>query len=335
MRTAIHSAWRWRRCRLALAAAAGSGAALVRHLPQRHGDDGPARRSSVKLSGARCDRGGSDHALRDRRRQADQGMLLPHAGDRAATSRSRATMRLLSGTPKSAAPQGLPRPQPARRATARRYQLPSTRSSARPSCARCLPTAASNTCTIEKDVAAIKGVDKANKLRLRAFNVTAARTRAAAGSSPASAASRSPKSPMRAAGRTQGPRLGLRGRRDQERQGRVGSVDDVVDPRPEPRSSAGLPLSDNPDDVDDDDRAAAQRRARLWPGRRLAGDRPQRQPQHLRARRRDAGRASSRASASTRATRSPTRSTTAARRSSGAARASPPSTTGSSSTPPA
>ena len=83
-----------------------------------------------------------------------------------------------------------------------------------------------------------------------------------------------------------------------------------------------------------DDRASTHPGSGHRTGRRMARHRAQRRPQHVRSRGAHACALRSRASRSTVATRSPTRSTIAARRSCGAATRSPPSSTGSSSTTP-
>lgn len=128
------------------------------------------RAESVKLSGESCSRGGSDHALRIKvgKRTQECSYRTPVIGRDLQVA---ATLRLLSNTPKSLRPKsflavslrsgGGAHYQLAVFPLQRKAQLRKTFSDGRVKFLR-----------IAKDVPSVKGINKANELRLRAFNIT-------------------------------------------------------------------------------------------------------------------------------------------------------------------
>ena len=316
-------------CRRGCSPAPRAGAGADRHLPQQHGVDRPARARWSSSPAHAAPAAAPTDALRVDGRQSDRRLLLPHAGARP-RPRDRRDRAPAQRHPEGAAAQGLPGARPARR---RRRQVParwSSRCSARRSCARSSPTAAEVPRDRARTCKRIDGLNKANELRLRAFNITSGpekgscRLLAFVGGK--LVADVTDDGGRRAAAAA--PRLLVGAPKNAK--GAVGQLRRRRRPRPQPLLSrqSRIMRAMSTTTVE----RPRERRARLGAGRQLAGDRPQRQPQHLRPRRRRRWPGCCPASRSTRATGSPTRSTTAARRSSGPARASRPSTTGSSST---
>ena len=140
-----------------------------RHLPQRHGDRGPARRAGQALRRALRPR-----RLRHRpaggRRQTHQGVLLPDDRCSAATSRSPPPSGC-SAAPRKRSAQGLPGARPCGRG---RRPLPAARlpAAAQGAAAQDVSDGSVEYLRIAKNVKPIMGVNKANTLRLRAFNIT-------------------------------------------------------------------------------------------------------------------------------------------------------------------
>lgn len=152
-----------------LVLATGASAALVT-VYRNPMEKESQRAESVKLSGERCSRGGSDHALRIKvgKRTQECSYRTPVIGRDLQIA---ATMRLLRETPKNLRTKsflavtlragGGAHYQLAVFPLQRKAQLRKTFSDGRVKFLR-----------IAKDVPSVKGVDQANKLRLRAFNVT-------------------------------------------------------------------------------------------------------------------------------------------------------------------
>ena len=149
--------------------AASAGAAPIGIY--RNGMETAAQRAQVvKLSGERCGRGGSSHAFRIvvGKRTKECAYRTPVIGRDLEIA---ATERLLRGTPKdvrrrafvavSLRSGGGARYQLAVYPVQRKVQLRKSRTDGRVEYLR-----------IEKKVSSVKGVDRANELRLRAFNVT-------------------------------------------------------------------------------------------------------------------------------------------------------------------
>ena len=149
--------------------AASAGAATIGIY--RNGMETATQRARVvKLSGERCRRGGSSHAFRIvvGKRTKECAYRTPVVGRDLEIA---ATERLLRGTPKdvrrrafvavSLRSGGGARYQLAVYPVQRKVQLRKSRTDGRVKYLR-----------IEKKVSSVKGIDRANELRLRAFNVT-------------------------------------------------------------------------------------------------------------------------------------------------------------------
>ena len=137
----------------------------------RNGMETPGQRGdAVKLSGERCGRGGSDQALRVvvGKRTKECSYRTPVIGRDLEIS---ATARLLSSTPK-------PVRQKAylalnlRSGDGAHYQLLAYPLQRKTQLRKTLTDGSVEYLRIAKNVKTIMGVDKANKLRLRAFNIT-------------------------------------------------------------------------------------------------------------------------------------------------------------------
>lgn len=128
------------------------------------------RKESVKLSGQQCARGGSDHALRIRvgKRTKECSFRTPVIGRDLQIA---ATMRLLSSTPKKLRTKSF-LALTLRSGGGAHYQLVVFPLQRKAQLRKTLPDGRTEFLRIAKKVPTIKGVDKANKLRLRAFNVT-------------------------------------------------------------------------------------------------------------------------------------------------------------------
>jgi hypothetical protein len=153
----------------ALALVAGAAGAMISIY--RNGMETTSQRSQlVKLSGRSCVRGGSPHALRIAigKRTGECSYRTPVVGRDLEVA---ATERLLSGTPK-----GLQRKVflglVLRAGGGARYQLAVYPLQQKVQLRRYLGDGSVKYLAIEKEVGAVKGVDKANQLRLAAVNVT-------------------------------------------------------------------------------------------------------------------------------------------------------------------
>jgi hypothetical protein len=155
---------------IALLALAGSvGAALIGIY--RNGMETTAQRSEAfKLAGERCGRGGSDTALRVvvGKRTKECSYRTPVLGRDLEIS---ATTRLLSSTPR-AVRQKAYLALTLRSGDGSHYQLLAYPLQRKAQLRKTLPDGSVKYLRIAKNVKTIMGVDKANKLRLRAFNIT-------------------------------------------------------------------------------------------------------------------------------------------------------------------
>jgi hypothetical protein len=128
------------------------------------------RAEAVKLSGERCSRGGSDIALRIKvgKRTQECSYRTPVIGRDLQIA---ATMRLLSSTPKSLRSESFVALS-LRTGGGAHYQLAVFPLQRKAQLRKTFADGRVEFLRIAKNVRAVKGVDKANKLRLRAFNVT-------------------------------------------------------------------------------------------------------------------------------------------------------------------
>jgi hypothetical protein len=153
----------------ALILAASSSAALI-GIYRNNMDSTGLRAQAVKLSGERCARGGSDTALqivvgKQTKECAYRTPVLGRDLEIAATE------RLLSATPK-AVQRSAYLALNLRSGGGGHYQLAAYPLQKKVQVRKVFPDGSIVYLGIEKDVPGIKGVDKANVLRLRAFNVT-------------------------------------------------------------------------------------------------------------------------------------------------------------------
>jgi hypothetical protein len=153
----------------ALAATATAGATLVPIY--RNSMETTAQRGQlVKLSGANCTRGGSNHALRIAigKRTAECAYRTPVVGRDLEIA---ATERLLSGTPK-----GLQKKVflavSLRAGGGAKYQLTVFPRQRKVQLRKYLGGGSIKYLAIEKAVSTVGGINAANQLRLRAFNIT-------------------------------------------------------------------------------------------------------------------------------------------------------------------
>jgi hypothetical protein len=154
---------------LALAFAGGAEAELI-SLYRNPMESKSQQADPVKLSGSRCQAGGSEHAFRIvvGKKTKECAYRTPVIGRDLQVS---ATMRLLSQTPANLRPKvflGLE----LRAGGGARYQLAVYPMQRKTQLRKYLPDGSVKYLKIEKNVATVKGVGKANDLRLRAFNVT-------------------------------------------------------------------------------------------------------------------------------------------------------------------
>ena len=152
-----------------LALAASAGAALI-GIYRNPMESTGQRAEAVKLSGERCARGGSDHALRITigKQTKECSYSTPVVGRDLEIS---ATMRLLSTTPKSVRQKAF-LAMTLRAGGGGHYQLAVFPLQRKAQLRKTFPDGSVKFLRIAKNVATVKGTDKANKLRLRAFNVT-------------------------------------------------------------------------------------------------------------------------------------------------------------------
>jgi hypothetical protein len=152
-----------------LALATSCGAALVGIY--RNPMETPGQRSeAVKLSGERCARGGSDHAFRIvvGKRTKECSYRTPVIGRDLEIS---ATMRLLSKTPAALRKKAF-LALTLRSGDGAHYQLAVFPLQRKAQLRKTLADGSVKFLRIDKSVKTAKGVNRANKLRLRAFNIT-------------------------------------------------------------------------------------------------------------------------------------------------------------------
>ena len=152
-----------------IALATSAGAALV-GIYRNPMESSAQRGEAVKLSGERCKRGGSDHAFRIvvGKRTSECSYRTPVIGRDLEIS---ATLRLLEKTPtkvRNKAFLGLT----LRSGDGAHYQLTVFPLQRKAQLRKTLSDGKVRFLGVEKDVRAVKGVNGANKLRLRAFNIT-------------------------------------------------------------------------------------------------------------------------------------------------------------------
>jgi hypothetical protein len=155
---------------LALALAAGASGALIGIY--RNGMETVGQRSDVvKLSGERCGRGGSDHAFKITvgKRTRECSYRTPVVGRDLEIA---ATMRLLDGTPKKLRGSAF-LALTLRSGGGSNYQLLVFPLQRKAQLRKTFSDGSVEFLRIAKSVRTIKGVNRANELRLRAFNVTA------------------------------------------------------------------------------------------------------------------------------------------------------------------
>lgn len=154
----------------ALALAAGAGAAVIGIY--RSGLDTKAQRAEVgNLYGERCKRGGSDRALRVYvgKRTRECAYSTPVVGRDLELG---AVGRLLSGTPKAVARRTYLSLSLRAGGAGARYQLLVFPLQRKVQLRKVLPDGEVTYLAIEKGVGAVQGFNRANRMRLRAFNVT-------------------------------------------------------------------------------------------------------------------------------------------------------------------
>ena len=152
---------------LALAAAAGAELiSLYRNPMESQGQ----RAEVLKLSGTSCQRGGSTHALRIAigKKTRECAYRTPVIGRDLQVA---ATMRLLSNTPTSLRPKVF-LALDLRAGGGARYQLAVYPLQRKIQLRKLLPGGKVKYLKIEKKVPTVMGINKANDLRLRAFNIT-------------------------------------------------------------------------------------------------------------------------------------------------------------------
>jgi hypothetical protein len=154
---------------LVAALAASAGADLIGIY--RNGMETQAQRAEpIKLSGERCGRGGSDHAFRvvvGKRTKECAFRTIVFGRDLEIS----ATTRLLSSTPKSVRNKAF-LALTLRSGDGSHYQLVAYPLQRKAQLRKTLADGSVKYLRIAKNVKTIQGVDKANKLRLRAFNIT-------------------------------------------------------------------------------------------------------------------------------------------------------------------
>ena len=170
----------------------------------------------------------------DHRRQAHQGMRLPDAGGRP-RPRNRGDGAPAQRHAEGAAHKAFLAVNLRAGAPAPATSSPSTRCSARPSCARSSPTAASSTCASRRTSTRSRGSTGRTSCGCAPSTSPAAPTRAAAASSPSSAGELVADVTDDGAGELAGPRIGLLASARRRRpRARSASFDDVVVRVPNP-----------------------------------------------------------------------------------------------------
>jgi hypothetical protein len=155
---------------VALALAGSAAAALIGIY--RNGMETTTQRAEVvKLAGERCARGGSDHALRILigKRTKECAYRTPVLGRDLEIA---ATTRLLSATPMPLQRKAFLALDLRAGGAGARYQLAVYPLQRKAQLRKILPDGKVEFLDIEKNVRSVKGVNRGNELRLRAFNVT-------------------------------------------------------------------------------------------------------------------------------------------------------------------
>lgn len=208
-----------------LCAAVAASAALVPIY--RNPMESPDQRGeAVKLSGARCGRGGSEHALRIvvGKRTRECAYRTPVIGRDLEIA---ATMRLLDKTPAPLRPKSF-LALDLRSGGGGHYQLLVYPLQRKAELRKVVGGGVVKYLRIAKNVPTIQGVDKANKLRLRAFNITTGRLRGRCRIVAYVGDQLVGEYTDRAAGELQGRASGFAIGATKGANGVVGSVDDVV-----------------------------------------------------------------------------------------------------------
>jgi hypothetical protein len=211
--------------------AANAGAELVR-LYRNPMETKSQRAEPVKLSGSRCRAGGSSHVFKIQlgKATAECSYRTPVVGRDLQVS---ATMRLLSKTPKSLR-HGAFLALQLRAGGGARYQLAVYPLQRKAQLRKFLPDGTVRYLRIAKNVATVKGTDRANELRLRAFNVTGGPNQGECRILAYVGAKRVGDYTDRAAGELDGRASGFAVGSAKSARGLVASVDDVVIRAPNP-----------------------------------------------------------------------------------------------------
>lgn len=216
---------------LAMGFAASSGAELI-GLYRNPMESKSQRRAPVKLSGSRCQRGGSQHVFRVviGKKTTECSYRTPVIGRDLQVA---ATMRLLSGTPKPLKPKAFLALN-LRAGGGARYQLAVFPVQRKTQLRKFLPGGDVKFLQIEKNVRSVEGVDKANKMRLRAFNITSGDNKGRCRILAFVGGKQVGDFTDRAAGELKGRATGFAVGATKNAKGVVGSVDDVVIRSPNP-----------------------------------------------------------------------------------------------------
>ncbi len=216
---------------VSLALAGSATAALVGIY--RNGMETTGQRSeAVKLSGERCGRGGSEHALKITvgKRTRECSYRTPVLGRDLEIS---ATMRLLDGTPEKLRSSAF-LAVALRSGGGSHYQLAVFPLQRKAQLRKTFTDGSVKFLRIAKKVATIKGVNRANQLRLRAFNITEGPDKGDCKIQAYVGAELVAEFTDRAAGDLQGRASGFAVGATKNAKGAVGSVDDVVIRVPNP-----------------------------------------------------------------------------------------------------
>ncbi len=154
---------------VALALAVSAGAEMI-GLYRNPMETTSQRSDLIKLSGTSCERGGSEHALRIAigKKTKECAYRTPVIGRDLQVA---ATMRLLSNTPKSLQSKAF-LALDLRAGGGARYQLAVYPLQRKTQLRKILAGGKIEYLQIEKNVATVKGLDKANKLQMSAVNIT-------------------------------------------------------------------------------------------------------------------------------------------------------------------
>lgn len=216
---------------LALALAGPAGAELI-SLYRNPMESKSQRQDPVKLSGSRCQRGGSQHVFRILvgKQTTECSYRTPVIGRDLQVS---ATMRLLAKTPESLRPKvflGLE----LRAGGGARYQLAVYPKQRKAQLRKFLPGGSVEYLKVAKNVSTIKGVGQANELRLRAFNATKGSDKGSCRVLAFVGGKMIADFTDRAAGELQGRASGFAIGAAKNAKGAVGTVDDVIVRGPNP-----------------------------------------------------------------------------------------------------